>query len=231
VLSSSFSVVAFLVGFRIWENTLLDRHSHVSRSLRSKTLKSSILVLLILMVLAPVLKTLTASTSSDSVWPLAGILFVLNALLTDYAGLKHPSSSSEPLSSVLSINAALSASVVLASRLPDLSSVFTLILLAVLIFGQLPMLRRRTLNLCPLHKILVTIELAVVTVALAFCVSSLHAILSATALMLVTIMVPKVLMWAQSFKNEIRGPWDVASPVVVSWTEKNCSVFENSGSH
>jgi hypothetical protein len=28
-----FSVVAFLVGFRIWENTLLDRHSHVSRSL------------------------------------------------------------------------------------------------------------------------------------------------------------------------------------------------------
>lgn len=50
-----------------------------------KTLKSSILVFLALMSLAPVLRTLTAATSSDSIWALSAILFFLNILLADYS--------------------------------------------------------------------------------------------------------------------------------------------------
>jgi len=49
-----------------------------------KTLKSSIMMFLALMSLSPVLRTLTAATSSDSIWALAAILFIINALLADY---------------------------------------------------------------------------------------------------------------------------------------------------
>ena len=47
------------------------------------------------------------------------------------------------LTSVLSINAAISASVVLASRLPDDISVFALMLCAVVLFAMFPVLRHR----------------------------------------------------------------------------------------
>lgn len=49
-----------------------------------KTLKPSIMMFLVLMSLSPVLRTLTAATSSDSIWALSAVLFILNALLADY---------------------------------------------------------------------------------------------------------------------------------------------------
>jgi phosphatidylinositol glycan class C protein len=47
------------------------------------------------------------------------------------------------LTSVMSMNAAISASVVLASRLKTNSSVFGLVLLAVLLFALFPILQKR----------------------------------------------------------------------------------------
>lgn len=49
-----------------------------------KTLKSSILITLALMSLSPVLRTLSAATSSDSIWALSACLFLLNVVLADY---------------------------------------------------------------------------------------------------------------------------------------------------
>lgn len=113
------------------------------------------------MSLSPVLKTLTAATSSDSIWALSASLFVLNALLADYTALRPRSNRRERyvhaldhaygeilsiplrLTSVLSMNAAISSSVVLASRLSDDISVFGLILFSVQTFALFPMLRRR----------------------------------------------------------------------------------------
>ena len=57
-----------------------------ARSARlAQAVKSSILVFLALASLAPVLRTLTAATSDDSIWALAAVLFILHALLADYA--------------------------------------------------------------------------------------------------------------------------------------------------
>ena len=55
------------------------------RYIDAKTVKSSILAFLALLSLSPVMKTLTASTSSDSIWALAACLFILNALIADYS--------------------------------------------------------------------------------------------------------------------------------------------------
>ena len=64
---------------------LLTRPFPSSLSTDAKTVKSSILAFLALLSLSPVMKTLTASTSSDSIWALAACLFVLNALIADYS--------------------------------------------------------------------------------------------------------------------------------------------------
>ena len=137
----------------------------LNRLVDAKTVKSSILAFLTLLSLSPVMKTLTASTSSDSIWALAACLFILNALIADYSSPRpgiytrercdsgHYVYSrargitltvwSRSLTSVLSINAAISASVVLASRLPDDISVFALMLYAVVLFAMFPVLRHR----------------------------------------------------------------------------------------
>ncbi len=103
------SAGVFLTGYTIWE--LLERGrvdkaaratNRTSRaaasfcacsltrqfSLGAKALKASILVFLALMSLSPVLKTLTAATSSDSIWALSACLFILNALLADYTAMR-----------------------------------------------------------------------------------------------------------------------------------------------
>lgn len=54
------------------------------RNRLAQALKSSILVFLALASLAPVLRTLTAATSDDSIWALAASLFVLHGVLADY---------------------------------------------------------------------------------------------------------------------------------------------------
>lgn len=106
------------------------------------------------MALTPILKTLTKATSSDSIWALSAILFILNVLLADYGGpgpdvpptssaiLRAGTEPAHRLTSVLSMNAAISASVVLASRLRSNLAVFALVLLAVLLFALLPILRK-----------------------------------------------------------------------------------------
>jgi len=213
-LLASLSLAIFLLGFLCWEFTLPNSDELFVRALRSETIKSSILVLLTLVALSPILRTLTASTSSDSIWPLSAVLLVLSAILNDYGGARRPGRTSERFTSVLSVNAALSASIVLSSRLHDDSSVFALILLSLLVFGQLPMLRNRAPIASSRLKIMLTTGLITATICLASCVSMLHALISCVVLLFVTFGAPQLLIWAQRFKNEIQGPWDVASPVV-----------------
>ena len=182
----SISVACFFIGYFIWnahaKQQRLDRratrawnhfqiislmaiHSNLSDL---KALKSSIMMFLVLMSLSPVLRTLTAATSSDSIWALAAVLFMLNALLADYTANVSEDEINEGyvssgnfnilkffflvsriylmntrLSSVLSMNAAVSASVVLASRLSTNVSVFALMLFSILSFALFPILRRR----------------------------------------------------------------------------------------
>jgi len=103
-------------------------------------MKSSILVFLALMAVTPILKTLSEATSSDSIWALSATLFILNMLLADYGDLEPKP---HRLTSVLSMNAAISGSVVLASRLRSNLEVFALVLSSVLLFALFPLLRKK----------------------------------------------------------------------------------------
>jgi hypothetical protein len=110
--------------------------------LGARAVKASLLIFLALIALAPILRTLTAPTSADSISALTTALFLVHAALADYSYAASPVQR-ERLTSVLSINAAISAAVVLASRLHDDLAVFALMLFSVEAFALFPILRRR----------------------------------------------------------------------------------------
>jgi phosphatidylinositol glycan class C protein len=203
------SIVSFFGGYALYEIISCSNPGRGAFT-RSNTIKSSLLVFLALMGLSPVLRTLTAATSSDSIWALSACLFLLNALLADYSSMKPIPQ--ERLTSVLSMNAAISSSVVLASRLPDDLAVFALVLFAVQLFALFPILRHRLQVTPQVAQILFTLTLCVLSFALTVPLSVSVAYIYAGISITVTFVAPGVLVWAQKYKNEIRGPWDVAVP-------------------
>jgi len=131
--------------------------SHVG----SNVLSSTFVLMAILLLLSPVLQTLSKATTSDSIWPLSASLLGLNAILADYGS--DPQDAWQPIQYVwlcqcipyypnghqccrfpssLSVNAAISASVVLSSRLSSHLQVFALILFSIEWFALLPILRK-----------------------------------------------------------------------------------------
>ncbi|KAJ3814517.1 phosphatidylinositol N-acetylglucosaminyltransferase subunit C [Lentinula lateritia] len=207
------SLGCFCLGYLVWEVLQYTQNLGGSNHGSVKTFKSSILIFLALMSLSPVLRTLSAATSSDSIWALSACLFFLNILLADY-GSSSPviQGRHERLTSVLSMNAAISSSVVLASRLTNDLAVFALIQFSVQSFTLFPMLRRRLQVRVVAMQTLLTLILSISSFLLAIPLSSTIAFLVLFVLLAVTMLAPAVLVWAQKYKNEIRGPWDVAVP-------------------
>jgi phosphatidylinositol glycan class C protein len=116
---------------------------------------------------------------------------------------------------VLSINAAISSSVVLASRLADDLGVFALMLFAVQAFALFPTLRHRLqASASTSLQALLTLILCSIAVASVASLSTVATALFAAVFLSVTFIAPAMLVWAQKYKNEIRGPWDVAIPKV-----------------
>ena len=156
---------------------------------RLKTVKSALLIYFTLLGLSPILKSLTRSTSSDSIWALATWLLIINIFFFDYGGLYNPpkpqlpsnsqkalpdgflndgpalaashgsSGSAPPFPSSLSTNAALMASTVLASRLPSITHVFSLTVFSIEVFGLFPVFRRHLRHMTWNGHVLLTIFL------------------------------------------------------------------------
>lgn len=206
------SVLCFVLGYVVWELSDRERTREERRKMRSASFKSSILMFLFLVSLSPVLRTLTAATSSDSIWALSAALFSLSALLADYSSAGD---GTERLTSVLSINAAMSSSVVLASRLPDDLSVFALMLFATHVFALFPVVRHRvSASATVALQAFVTFLISILALALVWTLSGVTTALFAAVFGFTTVVAPGLFVWAQKYKNEIRGPWDVAVPKV-----------------
>ncbi|ETN46146.1 uncharacterized protein HMPREF1541_00330 [Cyphellophora europaea CBS 101466] len=229
---------------------------------RLKTFKSALLIYFALLGLSPILKSLTKSTSSDSIWALATWLLIINIFFFDYRSLTPstlsgastrsttrpmPStpatshSQAPPFPSSLSTNAALMASTVLASRLPSTSSVFSLTLFSIQVFGLFPVFRRhlRSVSL-PLHVLLTTALILLSTSSLnlilsqsythtygdcGYCLSWLwHVVFRGFTGIVVfggsTVFMMGACSWwligLQRYKNVVIGPWDTAKPVLAS---------------
>ncbi|KAK2601077.1 hypothetical protein N8I77_010549 [Diaporthe amygdali] len=203
--------------------------------LRMNTIKSAILIYFTLLGLSPILKSLTLSTSSDSIWAMSFWLLAINIFFFDYSGAwvgvnKFPVAS-------LSTNAALMASTVLASRLPSTGQVFSLTLFSIEVFGLFPVFRRYARHRSWRYHVVLTVLLVLgagggVGMILGgaacdeprTCETQPWPWASALLGMVVGCLIAAVAMggcswWLiglQKYKNEIYGPWDPARPIIIS---------------
>lgn len=184
---------------------------------RLTTAKSAILIYCSLLGLSPILKSLTLSTSSDSIWALSSWLMGINVFTFDYGAgpaAKFPAS--------LSTNAALMASTVLASRLPTTTHVFSLTLFSIEVFGLFPVFRRHLrhhswtghLWLTVLLVVLASGGLSVTISGGAWGMAIVGVVLGGLVCCLSMGVTSWWLIGLQRYKNEIHGPWDPARPVI-----------------
>ncbi|KAL6871806.1 phosphatidylinositol N-acetylglucosaminyltransferase subunit C [Trichoderma novae-zelandiae] len=191
---------------------------------RLGTIKSAILIYCTLLGLSPILKSLTQSTSSDSIWAMSLWLLAINIFFFDYSGgvgAKFPAS--------LSTNAALMASTVLASRLPSTKQVFCLTLFSIEVFGLFPVFRRYVQHRSFRQHAILTVLLILgagwgVGVVIAEQRPGCWPWKRGIGGMVVAVMIAAIatggcswwLIGLQRYKNEIRGPWDPARPIIMS---------------
>ncbi|PHJ21928.1 phosphatidylinositol n-acetylglucosaminyltransferase [Cystoisospora suis] len=176
-------------------------------------LRSTIVGLGCLRILCPILRTLTQSFSDDTVVCLCVVSLLVHLALTDYSYIyRNPGKIDESFTRAMSINAALLANVVLASRLDSSTEVFAVLVFGIEMFALSPMTRRVLWQKYPWAFV------HVITPALIFVTGVL---LSAEApgsivivflfcAIFVTFVGPYWLIMFQKYKNEIKGPWDVA---------------------
>ncbi|KAL7923431.1 phosphatidylinositol N-acetylglucosaminyltransferase subunit C [Trichoderma austrokoningii] len=192
---------------------------------RLGTIKSAILIYCTLLGLSPILKSLTQSTSSDSIWAMSLWLLAINIFFFDYSGgvgAKFPAS--------LSTNAALMASTVLASRLPSTKQVFCLTLFSIEVFGLFPVFRRHVQHRSFRQHAILTALLILgagwgVGVVMREPGPAGHwPWKRGLGGMVVSVLIAAIatggcswwLIGLQRYKNEIRGPWDPARPIIMS---------------
>ncbi|KAK5991047.1 Phosphatidylinositol N-acetylglucosaminyltransferase GPI2 subunit [Cladobotryum mycophilum] len=191
---------------------------------RLGTIKSALLICSTLLGLSPILKSLTRSTSSDSIWAMSFWLLTVNIFFFDYSGgvgAKFPAS--------LSTNAALMASTVLASRLPSTKQVFSLTLFSIEVFGLFPVFRRHIRHRSFKYHALMTVLLVLGAGWGVGMVIGEPRVEGwpwkrgiggmVVAVILATIATGGCSWWLiglQKYKNEIRGPWDPARPIIMS---------------
>ncbi|KAF4458427.1 phosphatidylinositol glycan class C [Fusarium albosuccineum] len=192
---------------------------------RVETIKSAILIYCTLLGLSPILKSLTRSTSSDSIWAMSFWLLAINIFFFDYSGgvgAKFPAS--------LSTNAALMASTVLASRLPSTKQVFSLTLFSIEVFGLFPVFRRYVRHRSWRFHVLSAILLVLgAGLGVGLMVGDNKAtdgwswksgFVGMTVGVLIAVLATGGCSWwligLQKYKNEIRGPWDPARPIIMN---------------
>ncbi|GJM85556.1 hypothetical protein PR202_ga02017 [Eleusine coracana subsp. coracana] len=204
-----FDVGLLLVGFLV----LLLTTCPFSVQLLSKYVLNISFFISGLYVLAPIYHTLTRSISSDSIWALAVSLLLVHLFLHDYSGstIRPPGALNNPkLTSNISLNASIVASVLVASRLPSRLHVFAIMLLSLQVFLFAPLIifciKKNHFRLYLLFSFL----LMVVTLGVTYQLHRMFFILLLVLLVFISVVCPYWLIRIQEYKFEINGPWDEA---------------------
>lgn len=148
---------------------------------------------------SPVLYTLTDTISTDTIYTMTFLMMLIHLIFFDYGV------SAAIVSKSLSLNAAIFASVCLASRLSSAYYAFVLISIAVKCFVLFPLLRSRMQK-----PLLMAAILAVTVVCMLATISAILTVLFVLLLIFINMVCPIMFVNYQKYKDNIYGPWDEA---------------------
>mmetsp|Transcript_6235 Transcript_6235/g.8173 ORF Transcript_6235/g.8173 Transcript_6235/m.8173 type:complete len:309 (-) Transcript_6235:156-1082(-) len=204
----SAGLISVLSAF-FWYQSLFRNRTRQLGFSRKKLLYEAtqgIICLLVLMVFTPILRTLTATYSTDTVYALVFFCATIHLYSFDY---KYANIVSTRLDCSLSLNSAFLMGLLLASRMEDSFQAFIYLLLCVglvlLIPHFLHTLRADSLIVSTLLNIL---ALVIIDIRLFRFASSLFYWHIASVCFIVFVC-PFGLKKIQKYKRVIRGPWDI----------------------
>lgn len=196
-------VLALSAFFSILGYGLMRASDHGSGSSYAKDLQHVSIFLIFSFSFSPVLYKLTDTISTDTIYTTAGVMLFVHLMFHNYGLERAP-----VVSSALSLNAALFASVCLASRLASSYDAFVLLTSSVVAFVLFPIFRQK---LCGPKLLLVTLG-ALAGCAALLTPSIIICVMAALSVVLVLGVAPCLFVRWQSFKHTIHGPWDEAVP-------------------
>ncbi|KAM3619908.1 uncharacterized protein V6R79_015665 [Siganus canaliculatus] len=196
------SLVCVLLGYGLHQALTPPAESGCELRTRVADLQSATIFLSFTFGFSPVLKTLTESVSTDTVYAMSAVMLLAHLVSFPYARPSPPDS--------LSLNAALFASVCLASRLPGALHTFAMLSCALLVFALWPCLLQRFREKAPCQFTGLCVIVCIGGVGGLGSQSPGGAILLALVLGSVTLLCPLLLVRLQRHKDNIHGPWDEA---------------------
>lgn len=182
---------------------LTTREGSRSSGLIAST-KTAVVILCLTDFLSPILKTLTHTISTDTIYAMSVFMIIGHLLFHDYR------LGDAPISRAVSLNMSFFSSVCLASRLQSSEHVFSFIIFALLLFGFWPMLQRSLRRHMPWLMTPLTILLCLISFSLLTFVHIAAGILFLVLVCFISFICPRYLLSLQLHKNNIYGPWDEA---------------------
>lgn len=164
-----------------------------------KDLRTVLIFVVFGYVLSPILKTLTDTISTDTIYAMTTFMMIIHLIFFDYGV------SAAIVSSSLSLSAAIFGSVCLASRLASPFHAFVLLSNAVECFVLLPILLSKGRG-----SVIVLAAMITVAIYALWTVSLIVMFLFVCVTLFVTVLCPFWFLRWQNYKDNIYGPWDEA---------------------
>ncbi|KAJ1680114.1 glycosylphosphatidylinositol anchor biosynthesis [Spiromyces aspiralis] len=193
--------LATMLGCVLWDCINVYLQTPERRVFRLRVIKGGVFFVLLLFGLTPVLRTLTLDTSDDTIWALSTLLFLINLAFHDY-GSANLTNIGFPGS--ISLNAAVFAAVLLASRLRHDDAVFAFMVFALVWFGLFPISRRYLKGISAKATVLITAFLATLATCLFYPISKTVMVLQVFGTMFVSFVCPLWLIWVQRYKDVVK---------------------------
>lgn len=162
-----------------------------------------------LRIAAPVLQALTSSFSSDTIHALAIASSAVHLVFNDYSKDSTGEASVRTVYGTLSLNAAMFASIILASRFHNIETVAGYILLAVIAFFLFPKTALLLRSISPKAHIAFAVIKLVVASFLLWSLSMTLFIVFELMVVFLWLIGPLWLLLMQDYKRALRGPWDI----------------------
>lgn len=150
-------------------------------------------------ILSPILKTLTETISTDTIYAMTILMFFIHLIFSKYGSSQISPSDS------LSITSSIFGSLMLASRLASPLYAFSLLTVSVQSFVLLPYLLSQLNN-----KIAVSVILTFSTIYFLLFVSQIFSYVFIIAIIFIHFICPFWYIKCQKYKDNIYGPWDEA---------------------